>query len=116
MIWRRRRRLSAFRKLSRVSNFHIRIKCLRIFVFALPTHAGQWTSTPEKRAVFGKLPVGGRHIQIELAGRTWNSSPSELKGIKGQRAQDHVVPLSGRALEIIEDLPGGVPVSMRRAR
>lgn len=82
MIWRRRRRLSAFRELSHVSDFHIKIKCLRIFVFALPKHAGQWTSTPEKRAVFGKLPVGGRHIQIELAGRTWTIRAPELKGIK----------------------------------
>jgi integrase len=51
--------------------------------------------------------VGGKRSQIDQAARTWTVRASELKGMKGQRARDHVVPLSDRALAIIEDCPEG---------
>jgi integrase len=48
--------------------------------------------------------IGARWSEIDKDQRTWTVPAARLKGKKGARLRDHVVPLSDRALAIIDDL------------
>lgn len=49
--------------------------------------------------------IGAVRSEIDLKDRTWTVPAARLKGKKGARKRDHVVPLSDRALAIIDSLP-----------
>ena len=50
--------------------------------------------------------IGAVRAEIDTGGRVWTVPGTRLKGRKGaRRRRDHVVPLSDRALEIIDALP-----------
>jgi integrase len=49
--------------------------------------------------------IGAVHSEIDLKERTWTIPAARLKGKKGARKRDHVVPLCDRALAIIRKLP-----------
>lgn len=51
--------------------------------------------------------VGGQRPEIDRQERTWTIRAAVMKGRKGQRTRDHVIPLSHRALEILEGMPDG---------
>ena len=49
--------------------------------------------------------IGAKWNQIDEKERTWTIPGELLKGQKGRRRPDHVIPLSDRAMAILEDLP-----------
>lgn len=49
--------------------------------------------------------IGARWDQIDQKEKTWTIPGQALKGKKGKRRPDHVIPLSERALQILRDLP-----------
>ncbi|APG11418.1 integrase [Bradyrhizobium japonicum] len=49
--------------------------------------------------------IGARWDQIDEGEKKWTIPGAMLKGKKGRRRPDHVIPLSDRALEILRDLP-----------
>jgi integrase len=49
--------------------------------------------------------IGVVRPEVDREGRTWTVPAARLKGKKGARKRDHVVPLSHRALEILEKQP-----------
>ena len=52
--------------------------------------------------------IGDRnHTEVDREGRTWTVPGARLKGRKGARRRDHVVPLSDRALQILDKRPQG---------
>jgi integrase len=51
--------------------------------------------------------IGATSREIDRTAKTWTIPAARLKGQKGKRKSDHVVPLSARALEILDDLAKG---------
>jgi len=51
--------------------------------------------------------VGAKPSQLDLVDRTWTIRAPDLKGVRGRRKRDHVVPLSERALSIVCEQPEG---------
>jgi integrase len=49
--------------------------------------------------------IGGKWFEIDAGERLWTVPKERVKGKKGARRRDHVVPLSGAAMEILGDLP-----------
>lgn len=49
--------------------------------------------------------IGAVRSEINREERTWTVPAARLKGKKGARMRDHVVPLCDRVIEIIEKLP-----------
>jgi integrase len=49
--------------------------------------------------------IGARWSEIDEKEKTWTVPAARVKGKKGARKRDHVVPLSDRALAILADLP-----------
>ncbi|GGI24117.1 tyrosine-type recombinase/integrase [Bradyrhizobium guangdongense] len=49
--------------------------------------------------------IGAKWSQIDTEGKTWTIPGELMKGKKGKRRPDHVIPLSDRAVEILENLP-----------
>jgi integrase len=49
--------------------------------------------------------IGAKHSELDLGERLWTVPAERVKGKKGARKRDHVVPLSSPALSILEDLP-----------
>ena len=49
--------------------------------------------------------IGAVQAEIDRTERTWTVPAARLKGKKGARKRDHVVPLSDRAIAIIDKLP-----------
>ncbi|MGV7215910.1 tyrosine-type recombinase/integrase [Bradyrhizobium sp. UFLA05-112] len=49
--------------------------------------------------------IGAVRTEVDRAVTTWTVAAARLKGKKGARKRDHVVPLSDRALEILEKQP-----------
>jgi integrase len=49
--------------------------------------------------------IGAVRPEVDKDERIWTVPAVRLKGKKGARKRDHVVPLSDRALEILDDLP-----------
>ncbi|MET4528654.1 integrase arm-type DNA-binding domain-containing protein [Bradyrhizobium sp. JR18.2] len=49
--------------------------------------------------------IGARWDQIDETEKKWTIPGAELKGKKGRRRPDHVIPLTDRALAILRDLP-----------
>jgi integrase len=49
--------------------------------------------------------IGALRTDIDWDKKTWTIPKERMKGEKGKRKQDHVVPLSATALAILEDLP-----------
>jgi integrase len=49
--------------------------------------------------------IGAKWDQINEAEKTWTIPGELMKGKKGKRRPDHVIPLSDRAIEILQDLP-----------
>ncbi|MBB4422315.1 integrase [Bradyrhizobium sp. CIR48] len=48
--------------------------------------------------------VDGKRLHVDKTERIWTIPAAEMKGKKGQRKRDHVVPLSDHALSIMESL------------
>jgi integrase len=48
--------------------------------------------------------IGAKRSEIDDKSRTWTVPAARLKGRRGARRRDHVVPLSDRAIEILDDL------------
>jgi len=48
---------------------------------------------------------GGKWTEIDEAEWTWTVPAARLKGRRGRRKYDHVVPLSDRAIRTLQDLP-----------
>jgi integrase len=49
--------------------------------------------------------IGAKHSEIEQKEKLWTVPAERVKGKKGARKRDHVVPLTDRALVILEELP-----------
>jgi integrase len=49
--------------------------------------------------------IGGKWKEIDRAGKLWTIPAARVKGKKGARKRDHVVPLTKQALAVLEDLP-----------
>lgn len=49
--------------------------------------------------------IGGQHPEINTSDKLWTVPKERVKGKKGARKRDHVVPLCDRALTIIETVP-----------
>lgn len=49
--------------------------------------------------------IGAKWSEIDHGEKLWTVPAGRVKGKKGARKRDHVVPLPARALEILEDLP-----------
>jgi integrase len=49
--------------------------------------------------------IGGRWSEIDDREKFWTVPKDRIKGKRGARKRDHVVPLTARALAILEDLP-----------
>lgn len=49
--------------------------------------------------------IGAKWDQINEAEKTWTIPGELMKGKKGKRRPDHVIPLSDRAMAILQDLP-----------
>jgi integrase len=49
--------------------------------------------------------LGARWAEIDMNEKTWTVPKTRLKGRRGERPNDHVVPLSDRALAILRALP-----------
>lgn len=49
--------------------------------------------------------IGATHPEIDKKEKLWTVPAARLKGKRGTRKRDHVVPLSERALAVLEDLP-----------
>lgn len=49
--------------------------------------------------------IGARWDQIDATEKTWTIPGELMKGKKGKRRSDHVIPLSDRSMTILEDLP-----------
>ncbi|RXH31985.1 tyrosine-type recombinase/integrase [Bradyrhizobium zhanjiangense] len=49
--------------------------------------------------------IGAVRSEIDREGALWTVPAARLKGRKGTRKRDHVVPLCDRALQILEDVP-----------
>lgn len=49
--------------------------------------------------------IGAKHKEIDRSEKLWTIPAARVKGKKGARKRDHVVPLSGRALAILKDIP-----------
>lgn len=49
--------------------------------------------------------IGGKWHEIDKAEKLWTVPAARVKGKKGARKRDHVVPLSARAFDLLEDLP-----------
>jgi integrase len=49
--------------------------------------------------------IGAKHSEIDKQEKLWTVPAARVKGKKGARKRDHVVPLPGPALAILEDLP-----------
>src|SRR5262249_32308285 len=60
--------------------------------------------------------IGAVRTELDRAGGFWTVPAARLKGKKGARKRDHVVPLSDRAPEILEARGVGLPVRQRRGR
>jgi integrase len=51
--------------------------------------------------------TGGKQTEIDLLEKLWTIPKDRIKGKKGARKRDHVIPLSGQALAILAALPKG---------
>lgn len=49
--------------------------------------------------------IGGKWREVDKAEKLWTVPKDRVKGKKGARKRDHVVPLSAPALAVLEDLP-----------
>ncbi|QWG16133.1 integrase arm-type DNA-binding domain-containing protein [Bradyrhizobium sediminis] len=49
--------------------------------------------------------IGGKWPEIDKAEKLWTVPKERVKGKKGARKRDHVVPLSKQAMALLEDLP-----------
>jgi integrase len=49
--------------------------------------------------------IGGKRTEIDQREKLWTVPKDRIKGKKGARKRDHVVPLTSQALAILEDLP-----------
>lgn len=49
--------------------------------------------------------IGGKRTEIDQSEKLWTVPKDRIKGKKGARKRDHVVPLTSQALAILEDLP-----------
>jgi integrase len=49
--------------------------------------------------------IGAVYAEIDREGESWTVPAARVKGKKGKRKRDHVVPLSDRALEILDKMP-----------
>ena len=60
--------------------------------------------------------LGARWDEIDFAARTWTVPLSRMKTGKKEGAQPHVVPLSDRALAILEEMKARRPLRLSRTR
>jgi len=49
--------------------------------------------------------IGGKWSEIDKVAKLWTVPKERMKGQRGQRKRDHVVPLSPQALALLDDLP-----------
>jgi len=49
--------------------------------------------------------IGGKRTEIDQREKLWTVPKDRIKGKKGARKRDHVVPLTSQAIAILEDLP-----------
>jgi integrase len=49
--------------------------------------------------------IGMTDTELDLKAKTWTIPAARIKGKKGARKRDHVVPLCDRAIEILEAMP-----------
>lgn len=49
--------------------------------------------------------IGGKRTEIDHQEKLWTVPKDRIKGKKGARKRDHVVPLTSQAMAILEDLP-----------
>ena len=55
--------------------------------------------------------IGAKWKEVDKVARLWTVPAARMKGKKGTKKRDHVVPLSDRALKLLEALPTGAILS-----